>query len=78
MKGLYLISVSDQDGLVAANVLCRKGKQGNVTGPLDRNGQAALMPGASAGLAPGLDLAAIGEIPAEGWHVLIVDRFGLF
>jgi len=53
-----------QPGLVAPDVLSREGKNGQVPSSLDRDGKPALMFGAGASLAAGLDLASLCQKPA--------------
>src|SRR5262249_1017595 len=48
------------------------GKQGHLTGVLDRGGHIPLVPGAVPGNPPGADLAAIGDVLAEKARVLVV------
>jgi hypothetical protein len=50
-----------------------KGKQGNVSGLLDSQGQGALVFRAGAGNTPGKYLAPVGDKAAEGIRVLVVD-----
>lgn len=64
--------------LITTDVLGSEGKQRQMTGSLDGNGQAALMLGTGSSLTPGFDLAPLGQEPSQGRNVLIVDRLCLF
>ena len=44
-----------------------------MTGALERHGEGALMLRTGPGPTARLDLAALGEVPAQAWHVLVVD-----
>ncbi len=58
---------------MAPDVLCSKREQGQVPGALDSIGQTALVLGARASLAAGLDLASLGEKSARRRYFLIVN-----
>lgn len=55
------------------NGLLSEGQQRDVPGPLNRNGQQALVLGAGSRLPSWLDLAPVGNVPAEPPDILIVD-----
>lgn len=63
--------------LITPDLLGGEGEKSQMPGSLDSDGQAPLMPGAGSGLAPGLDLASIGEETAQGRHILVVNGFCL-
>src|SRR5262245_9311476 len=54
-------------------MLGRQGQERQMTRPLDRQGEFALMPSASANLAARPNLAAIGEIAAQLFAVFVID-----
>jgi hypothetical protein len=58
------------------NVLGSVGQEGHETRPLDRSGEHALVPGASAGLAARANTAAITHELAEQPKIFVVDLFG--
>ena len=58
------------------NVLGSVGQEGHETRPLDRSGEHALVPGASAGLAARTDTATLTHELAEQPKILVVDLFG--
>src|SRR2546430_1715363 len=57
--------------LIAAQMVCRKGQQREVTRPLDGDGQAALMFGACPGLTARANLPSIGQVAAQGVGVFV-------
>jgi len=59
------------------DVLRRIGQERHEPCPLQRDGQATLMVGARPGLAARLDLRAVGQVPPETAHVLVVDVIDL-
>jgi hypothetical protein len=72
--------MTDKAGLAAGgedagdvDVLCGEGEQGDVTGALEGGGEHTLVTGAGAGLAPGLDLAAVGDVATEAGGLFVVD-----
>ena len=60
-----------------SDVLSRERQQSHVAGPLQGDGQHALVAGAGAGLAARLDLAAVGNVAAQLARVLVVDLVNL-
>jgi hypothetical protein len=48
-------------------------KQSKVARPLDGNSQRALVLGAGAHAPARLNLAAVGDEPSQGWHILVID-----
>ena len=64
--------------LVASDMLGGDWEQGQMPGTLDGNGQPALVLGASACFPSILDLAALGQVAAQGGQVLVVYRLGFF
>ena len=54
-----------------------EGQHGQVAGPLYGQGEHALVPGADAGLAAGLNLRLVGEVAPYGGDVLVVDVLDL-
>lgn len=58
------------------NVLSSVGQEGHEARPLDRSGEHALVPGASAGLAARAYTAALAHELAEQPKIFVVDRFG--
>src|SRR5688500_16847359 len=59
------------------NVLCRERKQGEVTGPLERRREHALVSRARAGLPSRLDLATVGDVAAKTAGLFVVDVLDL-
>src|SRR3954471_12760658 len=59
------------------DVLGRERQQGHVTGALQGDGEHALVPGARAGLATRLDLAAVGNVATQLARVLVIDLVDL-
>src|SRR5947209_6864686 len=64
---------SGRGTLRRVDVLAGVGEQRHVPRSLERNGEPALVLGASAGLASWLDLAAVGEEAAHAAGILVVD-----
>ena len=60
-----------------SEVLRRVRQERDVAGPLEGDGQLALVAGAGAGLAARLDLGPLGQVAAEAVDLLVVDLDGL-
>lgn len=65
-------STAVKRGAGCPEVVCGIGQQRQVPRPFQSDREASLVLGAGAGLAPGVDLPAIGQVAAQGVHVLVV------
>ena len=73
LGGGLLIFVGHTTSTVAANMLGSVRQQGQEAGALHGFGDSALMASAGAGAAPRIDLAGVGDKPAQQIDVLVVD-----